>query len=413
MKRHKRKQNSLVLFCALHFLVYTLLLVGVYGLFQYLVNERMNAAFFSIDDLLQYQEALEREDYGAIPAKNVSFLIFDDEGHTVYASNRTIGEKVFFEDLDMLDDYHSGKLLDVFQSQTADGSVEYTVYLSTYAEAGKAPKLLSSCVLDEDYNILRGDLFAGRQALTQREFNLLCGISKTNSMAEKYTYETTTGEGRTLVFFATRMGEREYDQSLRWANSLWLAGVPCILLVVLGCILSFPWRMKKRIHPLSQAIEAYGQGKAAEISQEDIPSEFDETVVSFRRLLDQLDQARREKERVYQEKQTLIADISHDLRTPPHGDPGVHRGFGGGEGPAGESGAVPQGHPHQIPPGHRLGERPLPLYSDGTPRLPHAGGDGQLRGLRPDLLRGEVFGPDGAGVLPPGRPAGPASAPVV
>lgn len=74
--------------------------------------------------------------------------------------------------------------------------------------------------------------------------------------------------------------------------------------------------MKKRIHPLSQAIEAYGQGKAAEISQEDIPSEFDETVVSFRRLLDQLDQARREKERVYQEKQTLIADISHDLRTP-------------------------------------------------------------------------------------------------
>lgn len=172
MKRHKRKQNSLVLFCALHFLVYTLLLVGVYGLFQYLVNERMNAAFFSIDDLLQYQEALEREDYGAIPAKNVSFLIFDDEGHTVYASNRTIGEKVFFEDLDMLDDYHSGKLLDVFQSETADGSVEYTVYLSTYAEAGKAPKLLSSCVLDEDYNILRGDLFAGRQALTQREFNL-------------------------------------------------------------------------------------------------------------------------------------------------------------------------------------------------------------------------------------------------
>ena len=60
---------------------------------------------------------LEREDYGAIPAKNVSFLIFDDEGHTVYASNRTIGEKVFFEDLDMLDDYHSGKLLDVFRAR--------------------------------------------------------------------------------------------------------------------------------------------------------------------------------------------------------------------------------------------------------------------------------------------------------
>ena len=61
----------MVLFCALHFCLYPAA-GGVYGLFQYLVNERMNAAFFSIDDLLQYQEALEREDYGAIPAKNVS-----------------------------------------------------------------------------------------------------------------------------------------------------------------------------------------------------------------------------------------------------------------------------------------------------------------------------------------------------
>ena len=75
-------------------------------------------------------------------------------------------------------------------------------------------------------------------------------------------------------------------------------------------------------------------------TQEDIPSEFDETVVSFRRLLDQLDQARREKGRVYQEKQTLIADISHDLH-PPHGDPGVHRGFGGGKVPPEKVGAVP------------------------------------------------------------------------
>ena len=225
--------------------------MGVYGLFQYLVNERVNAAFFSIDDLLQYQEALEREDYGAIPAKNVSFLIFDDEGHTVYASNRTIGEKVFFEDLDMLDDYHSGKPLDVFQSQTADGSVEYTVYLSTYAEAGKAPKLLSSCVLDEDYNILRGDLFAGRQALTQREFNLLCGISKPTVWRRNTPMRPPRERGAPWSFFATRMGEREYDQSLRWANSLWLAGVPCILLVVLGCISLLPLA-DEETHPSPQ-----------------------------------------------------------------------------------------------------------------------------------------------------------------
>lgn len=119
-----------MVFCAWHFAVYALLLVGVYGLFHTLVNQRLTEAFFSLDDLLQYQTALAAEDYGAIPLRgegNASFLIFDEEGRTVYASNRSIGEKVFFQDLDMLDDYHAGKLLDVFREETAAGETRYTV----------------------------------------------------------------------------------------------------------------------------------------------------------------------------------------------------------------------------------------------------------------------------------------------
>lgn len=157
-----------MVFCAWHFAVYALLLVGVYGLFHTLVNQRLTEAFFSLDDLLQYQADLAAEDYGAVPLRgegNASFLIFDEEGRTVYASNRSIGEKVFFQDLDMLDDYHAGKLLDVFREETAAGETRYTVYLSAYA-GSKAPQRLASCVLDGDYRILSGDLFAGREALT-------------------------------------------------------------------------------------------------------------------------------------------------------------------------------------------------------------------------------------------------------
>lgn len=305
-----------MVFCAWHFAVYALLLVGVYGLFHTLVNQRLTEAFFSLDDLLQYQTALAAEDYGAIPLRgegNASFLIFDEEGRTVYASNRSIGEKVFFQDLDMLDDYHAGKLLDVFREETAAGETRYTVYLSAYA-GSKAPQRLASCVLDGDYRILSGDLFAGREALTPREFDLLCGISKTNSLAEKYTYQTDDGQGRTLVFFSTQMGERAYDRAIHRANVPWLAGVPCILLITAGCILVFARRMEGRIRPLGRAMEAYSRGEEGEPA--DLPAEFTETVASFRRLLDQLESARREKEGAFQEKQALIAHISHDLRTP-------------------------------------------------------------------------------------------------
>ena len=186
-----------MVFCAWHFAVYALLLVGVYGLFHTLVNQRFTEAFFSLDDLLQYQTALAAEDYGAIPLRgegNASFLIFDEEGRTVYASNRSIGEKVFFQDLDMLDDYHAGKLLDVFREETAVGETRYTVYLSAYA-GGKAPQRLASCVLDGDYRILSGDLFAGREALTPG--SLTCSAASPRPTAWRRSTPTrpTTARG--------------------------------------------------------------------------------------------------------------------------------------------------------------------------------------------------------------------------
>ena len=62
------------------------------------------------------------------------------------------------------------------------------------------PKTEGFCVLDEKYHILEGDLFAGRNSLTEREFELLRGISQSNGMLEKYVYETNNGEERILAF---------------------------------------------------------------------------------------------------------------------------------------------------------------------------------------------------------------------
>ena len=77
LKGRKGRRSSLVVFCAWHFAVYALLLVGVYGLFHTLVNQRLTEAFFSLDDLLQYQTALAAEDYGSIPLRGRERLLPD------------------------------------------------------------------------------------------------------------------------------------------------------------------------------------------------------------------------------------------------------------------------------------------------------------------------------------------------
>ena len=275
MKQIKLKKKRLIISCAKYFALYTLIIVLLYSFFQYWVNFKINASFFSIDDLISYKEALEHEDYAKIPSKNSknsAFIIFNALGNPVYASSRSISEKIFYDDLEMLGDYNSRRFFDVFEHTDSDGSVTYSVFLSVYGNDETVPMIVDSCILDAQYNIISGTLFSDKAFLTQREFQLLNGISTANGTLEKYVYETVDGQERTLAFLTFNMTAKQYEHMLRSANMIWLIGIPCILLAIILFTVAFCRTVKRRIDPLDEAI--------------------------------------------YQERQRLIADISHDLKTP-------------------------------------------------------------------------------------------------
>lgn len=321
MKRINRARKSLILSCAVYFAFFTFIIVLIYSVFHHLASQRINESVFTMEDLLSYENDLIDENYTRIPArnsKNSSMIIFDESGMIKYASNRTIREKVFFEDLDMIGDYNSGRFFDVFQDTLVDGSIQYAVYLNAYdtEDDDKVPKTLDYCILDEQYRIVDGKLFSERGSLTQREFELLSGISKTNSTLEKYVYRNADGEERILAFLSTSVSDKQYNEIIKSANAVWIIGIPCVFLAVIGFTILFFYKIKRRITPLNQTIVSYEKGKAMEISPSAVPSEFYEVVCNFKSLLSKLEQTREEKETLYNEKQKLIVDISHDLKTP-------------------------------------------------------------------------------------------------
>lgn len=149
MKRINRARKSLILSCAVYFAFFTFIIVLIYSVFHHLASQRINESVFTMEDLLSYENDLIDENYTRIPArnsKNSSMIIFDESGMIKYASNRTIREKVFFEDLDMIGDYNSGRFFDVFQDALVDGSIQYAVYLNAYdtEDDDKVPKTLDS-----------------------------------------------------------------------------------------------------------------------------------------------------------------------------------------------------------------------------------------------------------------------------
>ena len=319
MKKISQVRKSLLFSCAVYFACYTLIIVTVYFVFAHLANQKMNESVFTMGDLLTYEEELVQENYTGIPAQNSrtsAFIIFDENGQIKYASNPTIGEKVFFQDLDMVDDYNSNNYFEVLRNTSANQSTTYTVYLNCYDEGDMVPRVLDYCVLDEEYRIVEGGLFAEREFLTQREFELLNGISRLNGAIGKYTYRNSTGEQRILAFLSTSISDEQYAGIVKSVNMIWLVGILCAFFIIIIFAALFFKSIKTRISPLNHTIVSYGKGETAQIDPSAVPSEFRETVCSFKNLVEELEHTREEKEALYREKQKLIADISHDLKTP-------------------------------------------------------------------------------------------------
>ena len=319
MKSIDRVRKSLLFSCTIYFACYTLIIVLVYFAFAHLANQKMSESVFTMEDLLSYEDELIQENYAAIPAKNSktsAIIIFDENGWIQYASNQTISEKVFFQDLDMVDDYNSSNFFEVLQNAAEDDTVTYTVYLNGYEDGSITPSVLDYCVLDEDYRIIEGGLFSHRDFLTQREFELLSGISRLNGTLIKYAYKNADGEERILAFLSTNMSDRQYAEIVESVNMIWLVGILCIFLLIILFAVLFFRSIKTRISPLNRMIVSYRKGREAEIDPAAVPSEFRETVCSFKNLVEELECTRKEKDALYREKQKLIVDVSHDLNTP-------------------------------------------------------------------------------------------------
>ena len=92
---------------------------------------------------------------------------------------------------------------------------------------------------------------------------------------------------------------------------MWALSLPFILLIVLIETYFFNKKLKANLSVLKRKISNYQ-------TKEDIllPKEFQSVVNSFDELMHKLDKAEKEKERGYLEKQKVIANLSHDLKTP-------------------------------------------------------------------------------------------------
>ena len=317
-KRFKIRK-SLILTCARHFLFYSLFLLLVYNVFNYFLYKRLSNAFPSMDQLLEYEEELKAEEFSQIPlshSRQCSFVVFDGEGRTVYATSREITENIRVEDAELINEYYGDSSYSVYEKTNAEGETFYYIYLIQEEGDAGTTKLVASCVLDADGQIVEGDLFPDKQSLTETELNLVQGFYDANTSVGKYVYQTDQGEDRTVILVSPLINAENYEATVNRVNQLWLAAVPVVAAAAVVAIVLLIRNIKKSILPLNQTMSSYRGQEDFQVESTDIPVEFQSTVDSFSQLVDRLSAMQEEKEEMYREKQRMIADISHDLKTP-------------------------------------------------------------------------------------------------
>lgn len=293
-------------------MIYSALLFLTYAVLQYGIGHRMESAFPVLEDFLEYEPELKAEDYQDIPMQRFArcgFIVFDGAGKIMYASSSDVTERINYADLPFLRAYGSETYYSVYEARDGEDGLKYHILEHSTETKGDLPVVVGSCTLNQDLQMTDCSMFAGRDHLTEREFSILKESTATGETAVSYTYLTDRKEMRTLVFSSPQLTEETYLRLLSSAQRMWLFFVPAAAAGVILFTFLLHRKIRRGTAVLNEAIRSCREPGGFRGDRSRIPAEFVDVLDTLDHLMSRLNELTRDRQRI-------IADISHDLRTP-------------------------------------------------------------------------------------------------
>ena len=314
-----KKNKSLITICLIQFCVLALLVAAFCFIGNYISNYILNNSFSTIYDLLNYEDALKNDAFKRIPIQKISgsnFAIYDETLTLLYTSDKNITDNLNHEDIYFINNSANDIYYDMISRKDEKGNLIYELYETIYDEDTSSNITTGYVQLDSDYKIIGGNLFKDYTIITPHQLELIRGIYQDNKSIERYDYATYDNQARILIFVSPNFTMDTYNAAVNKSKMVWIIGIPIMILLVLISSWLFVIKMKKSLNTLSNAICKYQNGDKLDVTSNNLPKEFKDITDSFNELMTRLNKALDEKMQMYQERQRIIADVSHDLKTP-------------------------------------------------------------------------------------------------
>lgn len=307
------------------FVTFTLIIAVLVIIIMLIANwaSRSDRLNLSMRTIKNYRSELEATAYGDIPVhrifgKNGWLDIVSADGEVVYTTG---GERTYTaHELDCIIDYSPSTTVTAheFRGNTPDAQE----YLVTFADGeGEDEYILLEHLPQEDaYAVIHSTRpdFATRDKLTAREFELLTHNSEEGArLMAKYAF-TSAADGKKYYAIFLDDNNSERVTPLIFV----IVAAVCIVGLLIGCLILYIRYINKHVQrPLLAlgdamahvAHEGYRDGAKLEYQGS---KDFEQLVDSFNEMVTLLDASDKQRIALEQDKQRMLAGMSHDLKTP-------------------------------------------------------------------------------------------------
>lgn len=333
MKKYKKANRRGSIFSLLinNYILFTVIII----ISAILINNVSNYLIFGDYDATlgltkKYQNYLKEEKFNKLNLKEITgedgtIEILDENYNLIYSLGKDINKEKYNEDeINAIPNYRKDDTyLNIYDYYSENGESYKLIIAESYYSEGVISNSLKSTskwfkVLDKNLNvILESDNAPAKKNYTEKEIIYMRGYYNNGLFIEKYQYINNDGIKRTAIIKSRELYTNSFFKKMNILTKIDFVvfGIAYIILVV---IFVFVLRSKfyEPLEKLNKAMELLTEGKRKKPVDYSGPREFVDICNRFNIMVSKLEDSENQRKKLMNDKERMMADISHDLKTP-------------------------------------------------------------------------------------------------
>lgn len=274
-----------------------------------------------VEDFADYKELLINEKYSEIPSKEIlgkegSFVIANDKNEINYRSSGDTKLLILNSDeIKYIRNYASR--FSIKSSNYYTSKNEKQTFITIEGEAYNKEKFEDRYILDENHAVIYSSTGDEMVKSPKSELSLLTYALDGDFTIDTFHFHNNDGEENIVIsYHSNEIGDIETEKLISILGDSWKLFVLLYFILIVFFILWFQRKVRKPLRILQKGLAEFSQGQQQQYLSYKGPIEFVEIFESFNQMSRRLHKSEFERMKAEEDKKQMLADISHDLKTP-------------------------------------------------------------------------------------------------